>query len=70
VVTRQKARQRQRKSERTAAGVVRVNVAALAPNNSYGAPGFVQLGHYEDEPFTCNKVPSSCAGVRGAQLNR
>ena len=53
MITRQKGRQRQRKAERTAAGAVRVNVAALAPNNSYGVPRFVQLGHYEDEPFTC-----------------
>ena len=53
MVTRQKVRQRQRKSQRKPAGEVRVNVAALAPNNSYGAPRFVRLGHYEDQPFTC-----------------
>ena len=53
MVTRPKGRQRQRKAEPTVAGVVRVNVAALAPNNSYGAPRFVQLGRYEDVPFTC-----------------
>jgi hypothetical protein len=53
MVTRQKARQRRRKAERPATGVVRVNVAALAPSNSYGVPRFVKRGHYEDEPFTC-----------------
>lgn len=53
MVTRQKSRQRNRKTERAVAGVVRVNVDALAPNNSYGVPRFVRLGCYEDEPFTC-----------------
>ena len=56
MVSRQKARQRQRRSERTAAGVVRVNAVALAPNNSYGVPDFVERGYYIDEPFKC----SSC----------
>jgi hypothetical protein len=53
VVSRQKARQRQRQSERTGAGVVRVNTAALAPYNSYGAPAFVERGYYVDAPFKC-----------------
>jgi hypothetical protein len=53
VVSRQKSRQRQRRSERTAAGVVRVNATALAPNNSYGVPDFVERGYYTDEPFKC-----------------
>lgn len=53
MVTRQKARQRQRKSKPAAEGDVRVNVAALAPYNSYGTPRFVRRGHYEDAPFTC-----------------
>lgn len=53
MVTRQKSRKRLRSAERTAAGAVRVNVAALAPNNSYGAPKFVTRGYYLDEPFTC-----------------
>jgi hypothetical protein len=53
VVTRQKSRQRRRKTERPADGVARVNAAALAPSNSYGAPRFVKLGRYEDQPFTC-----------------
>jgi putative zinc ribbon protein len=53
VVTRQKTRKRLRRPERTAAGTVRVNVEALAPNNSYGAPRFVERGYYVDEPFTC-----------------
>ena len=54
MVTRRKSRQHQRKHQRrTAAGVVRVNVTALAPNNSYGTPRFVQRGYYEDQPFTC-----------------
>ena len=54
MATRQKSRQRRRQSERTAAGPVRVNVAALAPNNSYGTPRFVKLGYYEDVTFTCS----------------
>jgi hypothetical protein len=53
VVTRRKNRKRLRRPERTAAGTVRVNVEALAPNNSYGAPRFVDRGYYVDEPFTC-----------------
>ena len=53
MVSRQKSRQGRRRSERTAVGTVRVNVAALAPNNSYGVPGFVERGYYKDEPFTC-----------------
>ena len=61
MVSRQKTRQRQRRSERTAAGSVRVNVAALAPNNSYGVPRFVKRGYYEDEPF-------KCAGCGTAQI--
>jgi hypothetical protein len=36
------------------AASVRVNAAALAPNNSYGSPRFVKLGYYEDVPFTCS----------------
>jgi hypothetical protein len=32
---------------------VLVNAAALAPNNSYGAPGFVHRGYYVDVPFRC-----------------
>lgn len=35
------------------AGAVQVNVAALAPYNSYGTPDFVQRGYYRDVPFTC-----------------
>jgi hypothetical protein len=58
VVTRQKSRQRRRRADRMAAGAVRVNVAALAPNNSYGAPRFVYRGYYEDEPFTCTECGS------------
>ncbi len=30
-----------------------VDVTALAPNNSYGQPDFVQRGYYLDQPFTC-----------------
>ena len=33
---------------------MRVNVAALAPNNSYGVPRFVERGYYTDEPFKCS----------------
>jgi len=32
---------------------VLVNAAALAPNNSYGAPQFVYRGYYVDIPFRC-----------------
>ena len=32
---------------------ISVNVAALAPNNSYGAPDFVRRGYYVDRPFLC-----------------
>jgi hypothetical protein len=53
VISRQKTRQRQRRSGRTAAGSVQVNVSALAPNNSYGVPRFVERGYYEDKPFKC-----------------
>lgn len=38
---------------RNEAGPVRVNVAALAPYNSYGEPDFVRRGFYQDQPFTC-----------------
>jgi hypothetical protein len=32
---------------------VLVNAAALAPNNSYGVPDFVQRGYYVDRSFRC-----------------
>jgi hypothetical protein len=54
VASRPKGRKRQRKADQPAGGKARVNVAALAPHNSYGSPRFVQLGHYEDLPFTCS----------------
>ena len=54
MVSRQKSRQRRRRVERTAAGLVRVNPGALAPNNSYGVPRFVERGYYTDEPFKCS----------------
>jgi hypothetical protein len=53
MVSRQKTRQRLRRSESTATGPVPVNAAALAPNNSYGVPRFVERGYYADEPFKC-----------------
>jgi hypothetical protein len=53
VVSRRKARQHQRRAGRTAAGMVTVNVSALAPNNSYGVPRFVERGYYTDQPFKC-----------------
>lgn len=34
-------------------GSALVNVALLAPNNSYGDPAFVRRGYYEDVPFRC-----------------
>ena len=39
--------------EREAARGVPVDVSALAPNNSYGVPGFVRRGYYLDKPFVC-----------------
>ncbi len=32
---------------------VAVDVAVLAPNNSYGRPDFVERGYYVDKPFVC-----------------
>jgi hypothetical protein len=32
---------------------VPVNEKLLAPNNSYGTPGFVRRGYYVDTPFRC-----------------
>jgi hypothetical protein len=55
-MSRQKARQLRRQTRRdrlSPPGSVRVNVEALAPNNSYGVPRFVERGYYEDLPFTC-----------------
>ena len=53
MVSRQKIRKGRRQVKQAAAGVVRVNVEALAPNGSYGVPDFVARGHYTDEPFKC-----------------
>lgn len=56
-MSRQKLRQSNRQVRRdtpTPPGLVRVNVDALAPNSSYGAPRFVERGYYEDVPFTCS----------------
>jgi hypothetical protein len=53
MVTRRKERRKLRRSERTPVAAVRVNVEALAPYNSYGAPKFVMRGYYEDVPFQC-----------------
>jgi hypothetical protein len=55
-MSRRRERQYRRSQKRntpTAAGLVRVNVAALAPYNSYGAPDFVARGYYLDVGFTC-----------------
>jgi hypothetical protein len=52
-------RQRQKRAGQTTAGPVRVNPAALAPNNSYGAPKFVERGFYEDMPFKCSGCGAS-----------
>jgi hypothetical protein len=54
VVTRQKTRKRRHRTDRAPDGSVGVNVAALAPNNSYGVPRFVERGYYSDEPFKCS----------------
>ncbi len=53
MVTRQKKRQIARRKA-AGSGIARVNPDALAPNNSYGMPKFVQRGFYEDIPFTCS----------------
>ena len=34
-------------------GMIPVNEALLAPNNSYGAPDFVRRGYYVDISFRC-----------------
>lgn len=44
---------RRRKQAPSPAARVLVDRAALAPNNSYGAPAFVERGYYLDEAFTC-----------------
>jgi hypothetical protein len=41
-----------RRKQLEARGVL-VNVSALAPNNSYGTPDFVQRGYYVDRAFRC-----------------
>ena len=56
-MTRQRQRRARREAQRTTTtppGLVRVNVEALAPYNSYGAPRFVSRGYYEDVAFTCS----------------
>jgi hypothetical protein len=53
MVSSRKQRQRERQRARNEAEPARVNVAALAPYNSYGAPDFVIRGFYQDQPFTC-----------------
>src|SRR6185295_4393037 len=61
-VSRRKLRQVRRAVRRetpTPPGLVLVNVEALAPNNSYGAPQFVKRGYYEDVPFTCSSCGSN-----------
>jgi len=45
---REQARQKQ-----LALRAIAVNVASLAPYNSYGEPDFVQRGYYIDIPFRC-----------------
>jgi putative zinc ribbon protein len=34
-------------------GTAPVNEASLAPYKSYGAPGYVMRGYYQDVPFRC-----------------
>src|SRR5262249_29220971 len=61
-MTRQKERRTRRETRRESAtppGLVRVNVGALAPSNSYGVPAFVERGYYEDIPFVCQGCGSS-----------
>jgi hypothetical protein len=53
MVSGRKQRQRKRRLEREKTSPARVNVAALAPYNSYGEPDFVRRGYYEDRPFIC-----------------
>lgn len=37
----------------TPSRLIPVNETLLAPNNSYGAPDFVERGYYIDRPFRC-----------------
>lgn len=39
--------------ERRELGTAICNAENLAPYNSYGAPAFVERGHYVDKPFQC-----------------
>ncbi len=59
MVTGRKKRQTKRRLEQEPHGLVRVNVAALAPYNSYGVPAFVARGYYTDLPFTCAQCRAS-----------
>ena len=45
----------------------RVDTAALAPYNSYGAPEFVQRGFYVDVPFTCADCGTDCVFTAAQQ---
>src|SRR5262245_52609695 len=58
--TKQKQREAKKKSLATARrstphpiGIARVNESLLAPYKSYGVPGFVMRGYYQDVPFRC-----------------
>jgi hypothetical protein len=44
-----------------------VNTAALAPYNSYGVPGFVARGYYQDEPFVCSGCGTPQVWTAGQQ---
>ena len=59
-----KAKQKQREAKKKSLATVRrstprplgiapVNESLLAPYKSYGAPGYVMRGYYQDVPFRC-----------------
>ena len=60
IKTKQKQREAKKKSLATMRqatprplGIVPVNESSLAPYKSYGAPGYVMRGYYQDVPFRC-----------------
>jgi hypothetical protein len=67
LISRRKTRKVQRESKRVPPGPVRVNIAALAPYNSYGDPEFVTRGYYQDVPFTCSGCGATQVWTAGQQ---
>jgi hypothetical protein len=54
VVRESNAREQVLKDRALARGIA-VNVNALAPDNSYSVPAFVERGYYVDMPFECKE---------------